>query len=192
MTSPHPSGRHDHTIPVGPNRRCSVEGCDRRHKARGFCNPHLTRWYQYGDPRPEQPIGAPPTRNPGSYWSVHDRIRKQRGPASSLTCTDCGAAARDWSYDYRDPHEQTDPARGYRYSTDPAHYVARCRSCHRRATARGHTPPPDPAHCARLYHDGATLTGIAQLTGHSTAEIRRTLLANHVPIRRSRSRRHHQ
>ena len=29
---------------------CSVQGCDGRHLARGFCSKHYQRWRQYGDP----------------------------------------------------------------------------------------------------------------------------------------------
>jgi hypothetical protein len=173
-----------------PAQSCGVEGCARPYKARGYCNAHLTRWYQYGDPRADQPIGPPPVRNPDSYWSVHERIRRERGSATTLTCTDCGAAARDWSYDWTDPHEKTDPARGYRYSTNPARYVPRCRSCHRRATRRGHLPR-DADHVAQLYHDGHTIAGIAQLTGHSRAEIRRTLTDHGLTIKQAHKRQRH-
>lgn len=33
-----------------PERTCSVEGCDRRHYGRGWCNTHYQRWYFHGDP----------------------------------------------------------------------------------------------------------------------------------------------
>lgn len=31
-------------------KACSVEGCGKRHLARGFCNSHYKRWKKYGDP----------------------------------------------------------------------------------------------------------------------------------------------
>ncbi len=31
-------------------RKCSVEGCDRKHQGRGFCDTHLQRFLKYGDP----------------------------------------------------------------------------------------------------------------------------------------------
>lgn len=176
--------------------RCAVTGCDRAIEARGWCDTHYTRWRRTGDPRDDTPIGARSIPHPDSYSALRQRIRRQRGPASALACMDCGSTARDWSYDYSDPNERTDPAHGYRYSTDPARYVPRCRSCHRRATRRG-SRPLDALHCAQLYRDGCTLAAIAQLTGHSTAEIRRALVTTETPIRHSRKRQrrthpHHQ
>ncbi len=29
---------------------CSVDGCDRRYRARGFCDLHYQRWRRHGDP----------------------------------------------------------------------------------------------------------------------------------------------
>lgn len=170
--------------------RCAVTGCNRPIKARGWCDTHYTRWRRTGDPRGDTPIGARSIPHPDSYSAVRQRIRRERGPASALACMDCGTGARDWSYDYSDPHEHIDPARGYRYSTDVDRYVPRCRSCHRRATRRGGRPL-DAGHCARLYRDGRTLAAIAQLTGHSTAEIRRALVTTETPIRRNRRRQRH-
>lgn len=167
--------------------RCAVTGCGRATEARGWCAAHYTRWRRTGDPCADLPIGPRQAPNPDSYSAVRRRIRRQRGPASALACTDCSAVARDWSYDHSDPHELTDPDRGYRYSTDSARYVPRCRSCHRRATRRG-SQLLDSEHCAQLYRDGRTLAAIAQLTGHSTAEIRRLLVTNGTPINHSRRR----
>lgn len=41
-------------------RICSISGCAIRHMARGWCNSHYLRWYQYGDPEfvPERPQGC--------------------------------------------------------------------------------------------------------------------------------------
>lgn len=29
---------------------CTIDGCDKLQRARGYCHPHLSRWYRYGDP----------------------------------------------------------------------------------------------------------------------------------------------
>ncbi len=39
-----------------PRKTCSIEGCDRPHKARGYCAAHYKRFLIYGDPRPDIPI----------------------------------------------------------------------------------------------------------------------------------------
>lgn len=31
-------------------RRCTIDGCEKPHVARGWCNKHLHRWKKYGDP----------------------------------------------------------------------------------------------------------------------------------------------
>jgi hypothetical protein len=169
---------------ASPDQARVCTACGRPAHARGWCVTHYARWRRGGDPQVDTPIRAP---QPSTYWAVHERIRADRGPASGHDCADCAGPATDWSYDGTDPDEKVDPARGYRYSTDVARYVPRCRSCHRRATRRGRQPL-DAARCAALYHDGRTLAALAQLTGHSTAEIRRALVANGTPIRHARRR----
>lgn len=34
-----------------PKSTCSIEGCDKRHKGRGYCDMHLSRFKIHGDPR---------------------------------------------------------------------------------------------------------------------------------------------
>lgn len=50
---------------VHRGKRCSIEGCDRAHQARGWCFPHWKRWSRHGDP-----LGGRPDRS----TTEHDRL----------------------------------------------------------------------------------------------------------------------
>lgn len=46
----------------GPNvakRTCSIEGCEKKHLARGLCATHYHRWERYGDPLSGRPLRFP-------------------------------------------------------------------------------------------------------------------------------------
>lgn len=69
------------------------------------------------------------------YGAAHDRVRSDRGPASSHSCVDCSEPAKQWSYDHLDSRELL--AHGISlhpvaYSLDPNHYNPRCVPCHKR------------------------------------------------------------
>lgn len=167
--------------------QCSVEGCERPRSARGYCRTHYARWQRHGHPQADLPIESKTSGGVG-YWSSHQRVKALRGPARAHPCADCGAPACDWSYDGADPDERIDPDRGYRYSLDPGHYRARCRSCHRRATVaqappRRGAPVADPARAAQLYRAGATTRGIARYLGTSRTAVTTALRAQNVPMR---------
>lgn len=52
------------------------------------------------------------------YYGAHDRVRKQRGPAKSHLCTECGKQARDWAQIHGTTGLETD------------HYRPMCHKCH--------------------------------------------------------------
>ena len=89
--------------------------------------------------------GPPATGNGGlislgmgipSYFTVHGRLRVQRGPARGFLCTRCGAQAQEWALTgepkWLDPRPYTD---------DLDAYVPMCNSCHQ---ALDHGWPPCP------------------------------------------------
>lgn len=158
-----------------------MAGCGRPHHGLGLCRPHWRRVRRGGDVR-----GGVPIREatwPAGYFTLRRRLVAARGTAGGRACAECGRPAQVWSYDGADPDERTDPARGYRYSLDLARYRPRCRSCHRRATARGQAGPLDVQRAARLYRGGASSRGIAALLDASPSAVLRALRAHGVPIR---------
>jgi hypothetical protein len=124
---------------------CSVDGCGRKHKAKGLCNTHHRRQLRGGDPT--SPIGSregyrfpPGTVHPYwrgetvGYFGAHLRLYRTRGPAKRQSCAHCGGAAKHWAYDHTDPSPLIHTggrADGRLYSTDPARYIALCGSCHK-------------------------------------------------------------
>lgn len=44
---------------------CSIQGCEREHKARGWCKMHYARWSKYGDPN--KTVTAP-TGEPANFY----------------------------------------------------------------------------------------------------------------------------
>lgn len=42
---------------IKPVRTCLIEGCERKHKGRGYCDPHLQRVKKFGAPIVDVPIG---------------------------------------------------------------------------------------------------------------------------------------
>lgn len=73
------------------------------------------------------------------YLAAHARVRRARGRAATHPCADCGVQAGEWSYIGGCPRERisaTAAHAGVAYSPDPARYVARCVSCHRKHDLR--------------------------------------------------------
>lgn len=69
------------------------------------------------------------------YKTVHDRLRKIKGPASRYRCEilGCAAHAQEWAYDHTDPDELTFMQRGrpIAFSANLDRYRPWCRSHHR-------------------------------------------------------------
>jgi hypothetical protein len=76
----------------------------------------------------------PLARTTDTYSSIHQRLRRERGPASRHPCHDCGGPAAEWSYLGDCPDEQRD-TNGLAFCTHPEHYAARDVVHHRRADA---------------------------------------------------------
>lgn len=122
---------------------CSIEGCDRPPRGR-YCPMHYTRIRRHSDPDAFTPHSerdfprgelSPAWNAEGSYWAVHQRLRRERGVASSYACS-CGAPARQWAFiGERGPGERMP------WSTDLSLYEPMCVPCHKAhdisALARG-------------------------------------------------------
>lgn len=117
-------------------RSCSVDGCDRRHAARGYCLNHYRHVRKGGHP---DHVGQPPRGEDNPAWrgsdvgytGAHMRLRAARGSARQYACVDCEGPAKHWSYNHRDPGELTTD-KGVAYSGDPTMYDPRCVPCHKR------------------------------------------------------------
>ena len=109
--------------------RCAVADCDRPYEGVGYCKLHRERWKRHGDP-----LHVDVARWGGDdigYSGMHDRLRRNRGAASTHPCQQCGRPARDWAYTHDCPNERLSEEGPY--STDQTRYVPLCGSCHQRA-----------------------------------------------------------
>lgn len=75
-------------------RKCSIDGCRRKHVARGFCRPHYQRWYRTREPL--QVASGDGVRRP------HRSIQRTSGPLAwwqtrngRVEGSDSGRPARD-------------------------------------------------------------------------------------------------
>lgn len=112
---------------------CAVSDCGKRRKCtRGrpsskWCPKHTARVARHGS---VDAVHTPPLVSNPSYRTVHSRVSKTRGHASTHLCVTCGLPAEEWAYDHTDPDERTDSARGLKYSTEVRHYQPMCHKCH--------------------------------------------------------------
>lgn len=125
-----------------PGRICSVEDCERVAQSRELCKMHAKRDRKYGDPNITKPQHwpAPPRGEQHHNWlgdkisydGAHWRVIRARGLASIHACTQCSKQASDWAYAHSDPKPLTEIVNGslLEYSSDPAHYIPLCKTCH--------------------------------------------------------------
>lgn len=106
---------------------CTIEGCGRPHRSKGFCAFHYTRWYKNGDPlinRREGPRSALPPKQTDKPWMVE---QYRRPDACSIA--DCGrpVKSRGWCQNhyrrwrlYGDPFAKSIPASVCQFCGKPA------------------------------------------------------------------------
>jgi hypothetical protein len=111
--------------------RCSVAGCHRLASKKTLCELHYLR--KARGVRLEQPLRKKLSHTMpeglASYKTVHERLRRNHGPAAQYKCVDCGQTASDWSYQYGASDERRDEESGFLFSENQRYYVPRCRSC---------------------------------------------------------------
>jgi hypothetical protein len=116
---------------------CAVGTCPNPPVSQDLCSKHWQRFYRTGSVwRTGPPIkerNGRWTEQP-SYFDVHARLGRYRGPARSHRC-ECGEPADEWALiGYDDA--STDVHSGLRYVVDLDRYVSLCRRCHRSLDAQ--------------------------------------------------------
>lgn len=107
---------------------CSIEGCQNRVLARGWCNSHYLRWHRRGTLDLVGRGRNTWTGDAATYNASHLRVKAAKGRAADQLCDHCGQPAQHWAYDHKDPDEKIAPEGPY--SPDPEHYLPLCVPCH--------------------------------------------------------------
>jgi len=68
-------------------RVCSVEGCDKPHKSRGWCRKHYLRFWRHGDPLTVKQPGRPRKGRPP--WTPPPQPRRRATPNQRCSITGC-------------------------------------------------------------------------------------------------------
>ena len=105
-----------------PIRTCSVEGCEGKHAAKGYCKLHYNHWLRYGQP------GRKRNWNPGATCSVEGCEK----PAKALTY--CGA---HYARVRRDGAPGTAEARTHARNSKYRGVTCSVEGCDRQASSRG-------------------------------------------------------
>lgn len=113
--------------------KCSVVDCERTAESRDLCNTHYERWRISGST--QDPIRRLESDHHGwvgdraKYSTVHSRLNRHRGKASTHRCCQCPSLAESWAYDHADPSENFNE-RDQPFSTNLDHYLPMCWPCH--------------------------------------------------------------
>lgn len=111
--------------PRRPVRFCDVEGCGRKHYAKGYCRRHNAEWKRHGE----------------VVTTTFDLLR---GPADEYDCVRCGQPAWLWTCNHQDPEEQQQRAAGLpaTHSRQHRYYDPLCARCHHSADNQQPEPAP--------------------------------------------------
>ena len=100
------------------------------------------------------------------YRAVHDRLRRERGPARGYLCDRCGEPALDWAFQYPEGRIEVCPDTRRRFSSDPADYLPLCRSCHLRMDWEKDPEMAARTNSRRFQCGGCDLGKHQRATGH--------------------------
>lgn len=132
--------QHRRGTPLRPlqaygNKKCGAVSCLKTPSGK-YCAMHDARVRRHGDLEAKfKPVGKIGPDNPtwvgdeAGYSTVHERLKRTKGSASSNKCTDCGDQAKQWSYDHCCENEKTSSYGPF--STDLERYQPRCTPCHK-------------------------------------------------------------
>lgn len=112
---------------------CRIPDCARTLCAKGLCRLHWERQHRTGttdDPPRREGVTAPSWKgDTATYGAVH--LRMSNGPRPKA-CRNCGSTGVrfEWALRPDAPAELPKSLEGYRYSTNPKHYINLCKPCH--------------------------------------------------------------
>jgi hypothetical protein len=106
----------DMDAPMRGERRCTVDGCDRKHDSGGYCQMHADRVRKSGDPGPAEPLRAPN----GAGWTNAQGYRATRkGGRGRKAVLEHRAVMEQMIGRLLDPHESVHHKNGVRHDNRP-------------------------------------------------------------------------